>query len=58
MSGPREQEIDALEKQLEDGDLTDEEKRAIHRDLRDIERDFADEEQWREQGYERGWTSY
>jgi hypothetical protein len=56
--GPRERAIDALERQLEDDGLSTEEKRDIHREMRDIERDFAQEEQWRDQGYERGWGAF
>jgi hypothetical protein len=52
---PRERAIDQLERELERDDLTAEDKRAIMRELRDIERDAADEEKWRDEGEYRGW---
>jgi uncharacterized coiled-coil DUF342 family protein len=52
---PRDREIEALERELEDGDLTPSERRDIMRELRDIERDFGDEERWQDEGRDRGW---
>lgn len=54
--GPREREIKNLEAELDDPDLTSEQRRELEREIRDIERDFSAEEQWREEGRERGWS--
>lgn len=56
--GPREREIDRLEEELARDDLTAEDRKLIHRELRDIARDISEEEKWRDEGYERGWTSW
>lgn len=56
--GPRERAIDALERQLESDDLTEADRKDIHREIRDISRDLADEERWRDEGYERGWSAF
>ena len=58
MSGPRgaEREIEALERELDDPDLTPEERREIHRRIRDVEREEGEREAWEEQGRERGWS--
>lgn len=52
---PKERAIDKLEEDLCDPDLTDEDRRLIRQDIREIQKDIADEERWREEGYERGW---
>jgi hypothetical protein len=52
---PRDREIRLLENELDRDDLTLEERRRINRDIRDVERDFDDEQRWREEGQERGW---
>lgn len=54
MSRQAERELERLE--LEHDEITDpEERRAIRGAMRDIERDLADEERWREEGQERGY---
>lgn len=47
--------IDRLERQLEDCDLDPEEAKAIRDEIRDMERDYADQERWQEEGRDRGW---
>lgn len=62
--GALEREIDLLERELEDvrldPDLYPDQKatrtREIMQALRDIERDAAEQEQWRDEGRERGWA--
>ena len=56
--GPREREIDHLERELESDDLTAADRKALVRGIRDIERDLFDEDQWRDQGIERGWGCF
>lgn len=50
-----ERTMERLEKQLEDTDDPSERK-AIMDELRDIQRELADEERWRDEGRDRGWT--
>lgn len=60
---PREREIEKLEEELDEyrNDPTmsaeDREKnmRLIRQSIREVQRDLADEQNWREEGYERGW---
>lgn len=52
--GPREKQIDLLERDYENAE-TDSDRKEILREIRDIERDAADEQRWREEGQERGW---
>jgi hypothetical protein len=54
-TGPRERELDLLERDLEDAE-SEQDRKAIIREMREIERDAAEEEQWREEGRERGWA--
>lgn len=56
--GPREREIDRLEEELCRDDLTAEDRKLILRDIREIARDLAEEDQWRDEGYTRGWTAF
>jgi hypothetical protein len=56
VSDPREKAIDQLERDLERDDLTPAERTELHREIRDIERDAAEEERWRDEGRERGWA--
>ena len=46
--------IELLERQLEETD-DPKEQAAIRQELRDIERELAEAERWREQGHNRGW---
>lgn len=55
MSWQLERTMERLEKQLEDTDDPSERK-AIMDELRDIQRELADEERWRDEGRDRGWT--
>jgi hypothetical protein len=48
-----EREIDLLQDQLADADP--EERRAILREIRDIEREEAERERWEQEGEGRGW---
>jgi hypothetical protein len=50
---PAEREIALLEEQLDDA--TPSQRIEIHRAIRDIERECAEQERWREQGRDRGW---
>ncbi len=54
MNRQAEREMELLEKQLEETD-DPKEQAAIRQDLREIERELADAERWREQGHNRGW---
>lgn len=54
MSTDAEREIDRLEQALQETD-DPEERDAIERAIRDIGRELAEEERWREEGEERGW---
>jgi hypothetical protein len=54
MTRAAERAIEQLEQQLDETD-DPAEREAIMRDLREIERDLADEERWREHGREQGW---
>lgn len=56
MSRQVELQIEALERDLEDPDLTDLQKDAICRELRELGRELADEERWRDEGHQRGWS--
>jgi hypothetical protein len=51
-----EREIEKLEEQLAATD-DPEERRAIRRDMRDIEREVGDYERWEDEGRERGWRN-
>lgn len=60
--GPRDREIELLERDLEelrDLDIDPAERarqeRELRQAIRDVERDFGEEESWREEGRERGW---
>lgn len=53
---PRDREIEHLEREMENPDLSEAEKREIYREIRDIERDLAEEERWRDEGHDRGWS--
>lgn len=54
MNRQAEREIELLERQLEETD-DPKEQAAIRQDLREMERELADAERWRDQGAERGW---
>jgi len=47
-------EIDRLEQEMEYAE-TEEERRAIREELKDIAREAAEREQWEDEGYNRGW---
>lgn len=49
-----ERELDTLQREHDDSTDPDE-RRALRAAMRDIERDLADEERWREEGAERGY---
>ncbi len=55
MTDAMDREIDRLERELEDPDLTDKERREVRRDLREIGQEEHDREQWEDEGRERGW---
>lgn len=53
---PREKQIDKLEEELGDPDLTPSERQDIIQSVfRDIERDVSEKNRWLEEGYDRGW---
>jgi len=55
MSRAAEREIETLEREMEDPDLSEHERQELYRAIRDIARDLDEEESWRQQGEERGW---
>lgn len=55
---PREREYDRLEAELSDPDCTEEDKKQIRRMMRELAQDASDEEKWREEGVDRGWSPY
>ena len=55
MSWQLERTMERLEKELEDTD-DPMERKAIMDELRDIQRELADEERWRDEGRDRGWA--
>lgn len=54
MNRQAEREYDQLEEELRDCD-DPVERRALQRELREMEREARDEERWREEGEYRGW---
>lgn len=55
MSRQAERELEQLQGE-HDSTSDPDERRALRGAIRDIEKDLADEERWREQGIERGWS--
>jgi hypothetical protein len=51
---PRERELERLDEELATTD-DPEEQRFIRNEMREIHRDMNEEDQWREEGYGRGW---
>lgn len=51
----QERHIEQLERELERDDLTAEDRAGILDEIRDVEREIADENRWRDEGEERGW---
>ena len=56
MSGPGDREIERLEDELCRDDLTEADRKEIRKAIREIARDMADEEAWRDEGHDRGWS--
>ena len=51
---PREREIDRLEQLLAESE-DPRERKEIMQDIRDVEREWAEESRWMDEGLDRGW---
>lgn len=50
-----ERQIELLEGELLDENLTEADRKLIQQEIKDLTREIADEMRWRDQGEERGW---